>query len=99
MINIDNNKLEKVLLEAVKKQYAEIENHELYLVIENLDVDTEEFEDNDYTYTIEGRYGREYLSEGDSEREFYKRFSFLVNSTWSWDFIAGYFTRVMEADE
>lgn len=87
MIEIDDKKLEKILLEVVQKFYLE---QEVYLVIEEIICNLDDKKDNEpYEFFINGRYG-----ENDKWHKTFK--DIIIYSDWSWDFIAGYFWRTLE---
>ena len=84
MIMINETKIEKTLKEVITYIYGK--DPACYLVLESIKVFTENEQDNkDYCITLEGRYGRE------GEAEFNRRFDVMIQSTWSYDFIKGYF--------
>lgn len=81
---IDEKKLEKNLKEVITYIYGE--DPACYLVLESINVFTEDEEDNnDYCISLKGRYGRE------GEAEFENRFDIMIQSSWSYDFIKGFF--------
>ena len=94
-IVINLSMLEKILAKVVEKSYKHLGS--TYLVIEELKIQTEEIEEATsehlvFDYYIVGRYG--------VENSFDKRFDFLVSSNWDYNFLAGYFARIVdEADE
>ena len=94
-IKINLSTLERVLAEVVEKSYAHL--GKTYLVIEELKVQTEELDETSaelfkFDYFIVGRYGVEEKKD--------KRFEFLASSDWDYNFLAGYFTRIIdEVDE
>ena len=86
MIMINEKKLEKVLEEVFIDFYGKDASN--YFVLECIKVFVEEDgpkTSEDYSINIEGRYGRE------GEAEFENRFDIMIQSTWSYDFIKGYF--------
>jgi len=92
MIMINEKKLEKVLEEVFIDFYGK--NSSNYFVLERVNVFVEEFEEpktsENYDMNIEGRYGRE------GKNEFCDHFEILIQSSWSYDFIKGYFHRYLE---
>lgn len=86
MIIEEKNKLEKALIDALKYYWGE---NNLYLVIEDITFHFDYEDDNDYTYSIKGRYGREVEEENLSFNNSFK-LEFL-DKKWSLDFIKGYF--------
>lgn len=98
MIQIDNEKLEKVLKQVALKGYDWIEDKEnFYLEIHEIDFDFT-LSDDGKDYNVIGCYG--YHS--DSDRQLNREFNMILNTDWSWDFVAGYFAAYMtlvEGDE
>ena len=83
-INLNLTMLERVLAEVVSKSYSHLDN--TYLVIEELRVITDDFEEGPkavFNYFIIGRYG--------IEGGWDKRFDFMAYSNWDYNFLAGYF--------
>lgn len=91
MIQIDNEKLERVLYEVLSKMYTADPGEDLYLIVEDIDVYPDEDNIKNYSYFVKGRYGRE-----GSSNDFCEQFKIQLEQEWSWDFIAGYFRRVLE---
>ena len=88
MISINKEKLEAVLKQVILKGYTWIEDKEnVYLAIHEISVDYA-LDDTGETYYVVGDYGYD----GDSGKQFNRSFNMLLDTNWSWDFIAGYFT-------
>lgn len=91
MIMINDKKLEKILEEVFIDFYSkDISN---YFVLECVTVFVEDEElktSENYSINIKGRYGRE------GKNEFCDHFDILIQSSWSYDFIKGYFYRYLE---
>lgn len=90
MITIDNERLTQKLQETCLKYYSW---QEPYFVVESIKIMFND-EDNSYMLDIEGRAGDEYK---ESLKEI--RFSILIDPTWSYDFIQGYFQKALEEVE
>lgn len=91
MIMINEKKLEKVLEEVFIDFYGKDSSN--YFVLEQITVLVEEDgpkTSENYGINIEGRYGRE------GEHEFCEHFDILIQSSWSYDFIKGYFYKYLE---
>lgn len=93
-IVINLTMLEKVLTEVVKKSYSQSES--TYLVIEELTIQTEEIESTElsklnFNYYIIGRYGIENKKD--------VHFNFLASSNWDYNFLAGYFNRIIDEND
>ena len=89
-IKLNLTMLEKVLKEVVEKSYS----GKTYLVIEELNIQTEEIEDKEdavFDYYIIGRYGLEDAWD--------KRFDFMASSNWDYNFLAGYFNCLLDVKD
>ena len=86
MIRLDEEKLEKVLLEVLNKEYSYAE---VYLNLEDINFDViNKKEDNPYRCLVKGSYGW---------KDHWNRvMEFWIDVDWSWDFIAGYFACYVE---
>ena len=95
MIQLDNEKLQKVLKQVALKGYDWIEDKDnFYLDITEINFDFI-LSDEGKDYSVIGCYG--YAS--DSDRKFSREFDILLNTDWTWDFIAGYFTAYLTLTE
>ena len=99
MINVDEKKLENVLLEVLQKQFAYAKD-EMYIRIDNVDFDilfstTIDASGDKLFYQIRGAYG---MSK-DNEVVWQRDFTLDLHTDWSWDFVAGYFCRQLFLDE
>ena len=84
MILEEKNKLEKRLTQVVK----DIWTGDVYLYITSIKFEFDYDNEKDYTYDIEGEFGRD----GDESLKFYHPFKLeLLDKSWSLDFIAGCF--------
>ena len=95
-IKVNLTAIEKVLAEVIEKAYKHL--GETYLVIEELRVYTEDLEETTpelekFNYSIIGRYG----IEGKLDLE--KRFDFIAESTWNYNYLAGYFACIVDEQD
>jgi hypothetical protein len=92
MININEQELEQKLLDAYNNLYGN--NIDNYLVIETIS-----FQLDDYDETIEKINYNYFLTIRCGNKEKCIHTLLLLNTEWSYDFIQGYFTRILEEKE
>lgn len=88
---INDKKLEKVLEEVFIDFYGKDTSN--YFVLEQVTVFVEDEDpktSENYSMNIEGRYGKE------GKNEFCDHFDISIQSSWSYDFIKGYFYKYLE---
>jgi len=95
-IVVNFSMLDRLLSKVVDDTYKHL--GKTYLVIENLDIQTEELglvpansERLTFDYYINGRYGIEGVKD--------MPFEFLASSTWDYNFLAGYFARILDEQD
>ena len=94
MILDEKKKLEKALKEVVDSIYI----GDTYLDIDNIRIDFDYEDDDKYTYSILGSYGRKNCEA--EENNFHRVFSLeYLDRDWSLDYIKGYFNKYIEVGE
>lgn len=95
MIQLDESKLEKVMLQVLQENFPQ---EGLYVCIDSIDFDTMFInEDGSYNYTVKGNYGSETV---EKDNPLYSRpINLYLNTRYSWDFIAGFWARQILLDD
>lgn len=90
MLQLDIEKVNRVLKQVIENLYPWIKDKEnIYVSINSVEFDFA-IDDTGKIYVINGCYG--YRPTTNELKAFENDFNCLFDTSWSWDFLAGYFT-------
>ena len=97
MLQLDIEKLNRVLKQVIENLYPLVKYKEnIYVSINSVEFDFA-IDDTGKTYAISGCYG--YTPTTTELKAFGRDFNCLFDTSWSWDFLAGYFTATLIEQE